>query len=196
MAKVSPWSVKGVEPEAREAAKTAARRAGMTVGQWLNHTIRAATTGQLATPSRAPQDKISSDMTHYDESSGLSGSLEIYGNQTENRPAPYGMAYRAHPPAPTNVSIFENLVNLTNRIERTEMKAEAAVAPLVDQVEQLSGQVEQFNEQVEQVKSQAVVSTAPVERAVQRLSERLAKIEASRKANHDKRRRSIFSRDK
>ena len=192
MAKVSPWSVKGVEPEAREAAKTAARRAGMTVGQWLNHTIRAAATRQLATPSRAPQDTISSDMTRYDESSGLSGSLEIYGNQTENRPAPYGMAYRAHPPAPT----VENFLNPANRIERTDLKAEAAVAPLADRAEQLSGQVEQFNEQVEQIKSQAVVSTAPVERAVQRLSERLAKIEASRKANHDKRRRSIFSRDK
>ena len=196
MAKVSPWSVKGIEPETREAAKTAARRAGITVGQWLNHTIRAATTGQLATPSRAPQDKISSDMTHYDESSGLSGPLEICGNQTENIPTPNGTAYRAHPPAPTNESMFENFLNPTNRNERTDMKVTANVTPLADQNVQLSGQVEQFNEQVEQVKSQAVVSTAPVERAVQRLSERLAKIEASRKANHDKRRRSIFSRDK
>ena len=34
-----PWSVKGIEPEAREAAKDAARRAGMTVGEWLNHVI-------------------------------------------------------------------------------------------------------------------------------------------------------------
>jgi localization factor PodJL len=31
-----PWSIKGVEPQAREAAKTAARRAGMTLGEWLN----------------------------------------------------------------------------------------------------------------------------------------------------------------
>lgn len=34
-----PWSVKGIEPEAREAAKQAARRAGMTLGAWLNQTI-------------------------------------------------------------------------------------------------------------------------------------------------------------
>lgn len=34
-----PWSVKGIEPEAREAAKLAARRAGMTLGAWLNHMI-------------------------------------------------------------------------------------------------------------------------------------------------------------
>ena len=35
-----PWSVKGVEPEAREAAKAKARRAGLTLGAWLNQVIR------------------------------------------------------------------------------------------------------------------------------------------------------------
>lgn len=39
MRPVVPWSVKGIEPEAREAAKQAARRAGMTLGAWLNHVI-------------------------------------------------------------------------------------------------------------------------------------------------------------
>lgn len=34
-----PWSVKGIEPEVREAAKTAARRAGLTLGEWLNSLI-------------------------------------------------------------------------------------------------------------------------------------------------------------
>ena len=34
-----PWSVKGIEPDAREAAKQAARRSGMTLGEWLNSTI-------------------------------------------------------------------------------------------------------------------------------------------------------------
>ena len=34
-----PWSVKGIGPEAREAAKAAARHSGMTVGEWLNSII-------------------------------------------------------------------------------------------------------------------------------------------------------------
>ncbi len=34
-----PWSVKGIEPETREAAKDAARRSGMTLGEWLNSMI-------------------------------------------------------------------------------------------------------------------------------------------------------------
>ncbi len=34
-----PWSVKGIEPEVREAAKHAARKAGLTLGEWLNTVI-------------------------------------------------------------------------------------------------------------------------------------------------------------
>ena len=35
----APWSVKGIERDARETAKEAARRQGMTVGEWLNQMI-------------------------------------------------------------------------------------------------------------------------------------------------------------
>lgn len=38
----APWSVKGIERDARETAKEAAKREGMTVGEWLNHMIYAA----------------------------------------------------------------------------------------------------------------------------------------------------------
>jgi localization factor PodJL len=39
MAQQSPWSVKGVRPECRVAAKVAARRSGLTIGEWLNRAI-------------------------------------------------------------------------------------------------------------------------------------------------------------
>ncbi|SFI72314.1 localization factor PodJL [Bosea sp. OK403] len=47
MATSLPWSVKGVDPRTRDAAKAAARRAGMTLGEWLDNKIReeAAETG-------------------------------------------------------------------------------------------------------------------------------------------------------
>lgn len=35
----APWSVKGIDPKAREIAKDLARRSGMTLGEWLNHMI-------------------------------------------------------------------------------------------------------------------------------------------------------------
>ena len=38
-AAAAPWSVKGIEPRAREIAKDLARRSGMTLGEWLNTII-------------------------------------------------------------------------------------------------------------------------------------------------------------
>jgi localization factor PodJL len=34
-----PWNLRGLRPEAREAARTAARRSGLSVGEWLNNVI-------------------------------------------------------------------------------------------------------------------------------------------------------------
>ena len=42
-----PWSVKGVLPEAREAAKLAARKAGAPLGAWLSQTILSTAAVQL-----------------------------------------------------------------------------------------------------------------------------------------------------
>ena len=54
-----PWSVKGVEPELREIAKSAARRSGMTLGEWLNSAINEQADGPDAAPeTAAPSDKV------------------------------------------------------------------------------------------------------------------------------------------
>ena len=37
-----PWNLRGLRPEARAAAREAARRSGMSVGEWLNTVIRPA----------------------------------------------------------------------------------------------------------------------------------------------------------
>lgn len=57
MATSLPWSVKGVDPRTRDAAKAAARRAGMTLGEWLDSKIRqeAAETGPAAAADDAEQ---------------------------------------------------------------------------------------------------------------------------------------------
>ncbi len=41
MNRAIPWSIKGVDPDAREAATYAALREGLTLGQWLKQTIEA-----------------------------------------------------------------------------------------------------------------------------------------------------------
>lgn len=54
MASSLPWSVKGVDPRTRDAAKAAARRAGMTLGEWLDHKIRTEAAAAAEASPRAP----------------------------------------------------------------------------------------------------------------------------------------------
>ena len=49
-----PWSVKGIGDDAREAAKQAARRSGMTLGEWLNSVILGQAEG-APVPEEPPQ---------------------------------------------------------------------------------------------------------------------------------------------
>jgi hypothetical protein len=57
----SPWSVKGIDPETREAAKLAARRAGVPIGVWLTQAVRQAAgidapKVEVATPTNRETD--------------------------------------------------------------------------------------------------------------------------------------------
>ena len=54
----APWSVKGIDPKAREIAKDLARRSGLTLGDWLNRVIlddsgEEASDGSTPSPSAA-----------------------------------------------------------------------------------------------------------------------------------------------
>lgn len=49
----SPWSVKGISAEDREAAKIAARKAGMPIGVWLSEQIRHAASDKPAEDKQA-----------------------------------------------------------------------------------------------------------------------------------------------
>jgi localization factor PodJL len=51
----APWSVKGIDPKAREIAKDLARRSGMTLGEWLNHVIY---DDEAETPAGAPSRRV------------------------------------------------------------------------------------------------------------------------------------------
>lgn len=155
---VSPWSVKGVDPEAREAAKIAARRAGLTIGQWLSQTIRSAATQQLRNGGRGMAAANTASPT---PNAATGGSTPGYAQ---------GTGYTAQPPAPTMQAIFESVQKLSARIEAAESRTTAAIAPLAEQVDELA-------KQIDEVKDRSGLSTAPVERAVTRLTERIQKIE-------------------
>lgn len=47
----SAWAVRGVSAETQNAARLAARRAGLTIGEWVDQTLRAAAMGELRGPT-------------------------------------------------------------------------------------------------------------------------------------------------
>ncbi len=57
MTGATPWSVKGIDPRAREAAREAARRRGLTIGEWLNQAILANEAALAAVRAEGPQNR-------------------------------------------------------------------------------------------------------------------------------------------
>lgn len=56
--KIPSWQVKGVTFETREAVKAAARKSGVTMGEWVNKTLHDAATSTLSGQANLPAHRI------------------------------------------------------------------------------------------------------------------------------------------
>lgn len=56
--KIPSWQVKGVTYETREAVKVAARKSGMTMGEWVNETLHSAATSTITGQSNLPAHRL------------------------------------------------------------------------------------------------------------------------------------------
>ncbi|WP_293808858.1 hypothetical protein [uncultured Bosea sp.] len=116
MANSLPWSVKGVDPRTRDAAKAAARRAGMTLGEWLDHKIRDESNEAPASP--APEQL---------DIAALSERLaRLSQGQTDTAP---------RPPAPTpSREAIDSLVGQAAALESMTREANARTAGALDSI--------------------------------------------------------------
>lgn len=184
MVKVSPWSVKGIEPDVRELAKDAAKQAGMTLGQWLNRTIRSAASQQAVTLSVAPADTAKPSISN---EAGAAGEIGIsnLGESAAAAPSPEGETVDR---APTNhASIFDILLNPASQTDRFQQKRTQDTARPIEQPAPSKGAPESPI-------TQKISPPAAMESALQRLSEKLEKTEAARQAVAAEQRPVLFSR--
>ena len=75
----SPWSVKGVEPRTREAAKDLARREGLTLGELLNRLI-----AETDEPAQRPAANAKSATNFGQEANRLTAALEQLSRRLES----------------------------------------------------------------------------------------------------------------
>lgn len=143
-----PWSVKGIEPEVREAAKHAARRSGMTLGEWLNSMIL-----DQADDSTAPQPAVDSpsqkefsDMTPDAPTRARSETtirLEDIAQQLsalakrEQETAPV----RAYEPPAARHADHDQLNRILSRVEQNERQSVEAFSAMNERLAALSRQL-------------------------------------------------------
>jgi localization factor PodJL len=170
MKPTSPWSVKGVEPEAREAAKLAARRAGVPLGVWLGHTIRKVAAEQLKFGDHNNNfDPATSEPPSAPQANYQAPPQADY--QTASQPYPQEAPPRpAQPPAPTTEAVLQSITRLASKIEESDKRTTEILVPLAEKVKTLT-------EQVNEVKENKSIESNPLERALSRMSERLDQIE-------------------
>jgi localization factor PodJL len=89
------WSYEGIDPSVRERAEAAARRAGMSLSDWLNSTI-----GESAPPNRsAPEQRLMAPSQEARDVADIHQRLDSITRQIEqiSRPAPRNDASRDEP---------------------------------------------------------------------------------------------------
>jgi len=121
MAGSGPWSVKGIDPKARAAAKLAAQRRGMTLGEWLSNKMLEPDANAVA-----PYDQDRQDLEHLDSNvSNLSGLYSSRSNSISSNSlnSPVGGDHRS---ADDN-HLFNEIENLARRLEATEHRSTLAI---------------------------------------------------------------------
>src|SRR5438094_112124 len=117
------WSVDGIDPTVRERAEAAARRAGMSLNDWLTSTIGEASPPNFREPYAQPQPAFAQEARAVDD---IHQRLDSITRQIEqiSRPAPPAapfipppMAAPAPPAGPDFSALERHLLKITSQIE-------------------------------------------------------------------------------
>lgn len=155
-----PWSVKGIEPEAREAAKQAARRAGVTLGAWLNQIIMDTGTDEVGQSDNAMTLRPAAAAPH----AAIS--------HTHNQAAPVPPQLSSQPDLG---SLAQAMREIAERVERSERRNSELARKLEQSVGHLA---ERLDESEHAMSEQRTLD--PLERKIQQLAERLDEAERGR----------------
>jgi localization factor PodJL len=157
----APWSVKGIDPKAREIAKDLARRSGMTLGEWLNQMIL--DDGEEP-PSLEPAPRFTPPFPHALSSAFTSAP------RVERLEAPAAAADELH-------RVFEGLDRLSARIEAAEHRSTLAISGIDQSVQGVLARMENAEREQVQVAARFEGALDETRTDQARIAERLRRIE-------------------
>jgi localization factor PodJL len=181
MTAAAPWSVKGIDPKAREVAKELARRSGMTLGEWLNRVILEDDVPEEVTseahfgarPLRAANETPKSFMltssagSESDDLGRIAFALDLLTDRIESSETRAGLA----------ISGVEHSVrHAMARLETAEREQLAFVARLDAAAEQLAAGQASAAERLRHIEDVAGPRSAE---AIRRLEETVARAETA-----------------
>lgn len=149
----APWSVKGIDPKAREVAKDLARRSGMTLGEWLNRVIL---------EDDLPED-LTAEAQFTDRLQRLSGA---------------GPRLSVVPSSPDLSRIAFALDRVTDRIEASETRTGLAINGVEHSVRQALARIETAEREQYAAATRLETQLADAKLAQSDLGERLVRLES------------------
>src|SRR5258708_11858575 len=163
MTAAAPWSVKGIDPRAREVAKELARRSGMTLGEWLNRIIL-----EDDTPEEiASEEQITARLprTFYEPPKSPMPSSYATPKPDERRPD--------EPHSGDLGRIAQALDRLTDRIEASETRTGLAISGVQHSLRHAMARIEAAEREQIAVATRFDAAAARIEAEPAPASERL-----------------------
>ena len=154
-----PWSVKGIDPRAREAAKAAAQREGLTLGEWMNQRLLSENPAEeYGQYDRAQPNGQSYDRPRFSAPNALS----IFNGTSEHR------------------DLHGIVEELTARLEATERRSTLAITGIdqsvlgmltrLESVEKVNGEISnKLESSLESLESKVSKSRDEIDRMVSKV---------------------------
>jgi len=137
MTSANPWSVKGVEPRTREAAKDLARREGLTLGEWLNRLVSdLEDETNMAPPPQHYRDTAPRDRSVYNQPEPSRGGYQL--PPRHQREPDYARFSRES----EVLAVTSALDQLAHRLQQSESRAALSINSIDDTVQSLGKRIE------------------------------------------------------
>jgi localization factor PodJL len=137
MTSANPWSVKGVEPRTREAAKDLARREGLTLGEWLNRLVSdLEDETNMAPPPQHYRDPAPRERSAYSQSEPSRGGYQL--PPRHQREPDYARFSRES----EVLAVTSALDQLAHRLQQSESRAALSISSIDDTVQSLGKRIE------------------------------------------------------